>query len=91
MSEKVLKIGLGDALSRMLKVEMDRRARVLPPKDSMNEVSMIVEALNAHSLTLSLSCESEPGVEGVEVFKKSIQTSCCRIDRGTKTVNGSRS
>lgn len=81
MSRKELTMGLGEALSRMMKVEMNRRARVAPAEESLKEFDMIVEALNAHRLTFEVDCEREPGVTGVEVFKRSAQTSCCRLNK----------
>lgn len=89
MSSREVTMGLGEALSRMMKVEMNRRARVMPAGESLREFEMIVEALNAHQVTFSLECDGEPGVSGVEVFKRSAQTSCCRINRGS-TPSGSR-
>ena len=96
MQNKQLMIGLGDALNRMLRVELDRRARIASPKEAVDEVSMIVQALNAHEIPLSLSCEIDPGTSGVGVFQKSVQTSCCRIDSGNQVhtsapLSGSRS
>ncbi len=94
--KKHLKIGLGDALNRMLNVELDRRNRMASPSESISEVAMIVQALNVHQINLDLSCDSDPQVEGVGVFQKSVQTSCCRIDGGrahasARASNGSRS
>lgn len=80
MQSKELTMGLGEALSRMMSVEMNRRSRVAPAEESLREFRMIVEALNAHRLTFEVDCESEPGVDGIEVFQRSAQTSCCRIN-----------
>lgn len=96
MQEKHVKIGLGDALNRMLNVELDRRNRMASPSESISEVKMIVEALNAHKINLNLSCDSDPQVEGISVFQKSVQTSCCRIGGGqvhasAQPLSGSRS
>lgn len=95
MQDKQLTIGLGDALSRMLRVELDRRARMVSPAEAIEEVKMIIQALNAHEIPLSLSCEIDPG-EGVGVFQRSVETSCCRINGGGRVhtsapLSGSRS
>ena len=78
---KEVTIGLGEALSRMKKVEMNRRSRIAPAQESLLEFDMIVQALNAHRLTFEVDCEKDPGVTGVDVFKRSAQTSCCRISK----------
>jgi len=95
MKNKQLTIGLGDALSRILNVELDRRARMRSPTESIEEVKMIVEALNVHEIPLNMSCEIDPG-EGVGVFETSVKTSCCRINNGGRVhtsapIGGSRS
>lgn len=87
-SRKMLTMGLGEALSRMMRVEMNRRARMAPVEESLKEFDMIVEALNTHLLTFEVDCESEPGVSGVEVFQRSAKTSCCRLNAPRK--GGSR-
>lgn len=89
MSEQQLSMGLGEAISRMLNVEMNRRARLVPTAESLKEYNMIVEALNAHKITFTMSCESDPQVTGVEIFERSAHTSCCRI--GGTSSGGSRS
>ena len=85
MQDKQMMIGLGDALKRMLKVELDRRHKRQSPTESIEEVRMITEALNAHQIPLEMSCTIDPGVEGVLVFQKSVQTSCCRINSGSSS------
>lgn len=94
MQDKQLKIGLGDALNRMLRVELDRRSRMASPAEAIQEVKMIIEALNAHEIPLSLSCSIDPKENGVGIFQKSVQTSCCRINSPVHTsapLSGSRS
>lgn len=89
MSEQQLSMGLGEAISRMLSVELNRRARLTPTAESLKEYDMIVKALNAHQITFTMSCDSDPQVAGVEIFKRSAQTSCCRL--GGASSGGSRS
>lgn len=86
MSEQQLTMGLGEALSRMMRVEMNRRARLSQPEESLKEFQMIVEALNVHQLTFTLQCDSDPGASGIDVFQKSAKTSCCRI--GSRSPRG---
>ena len=75
-------MGLGEALSRMMQVELNRRSRIAPAGESMREFQMIIDALNVHQLTFNVDCNEGAGAPGIDVFKRSAQTSCCRINTG---------
>jgi hypothetical protein len=75
-------MGLGEALSRMMQVELNRRSRIAPAGESMREFQMIIDALNVHQLTFNVDCNEDAGAPGIDVFKRSAQTSCCRINTG---------
>jgi hypothetical protein len=79
-SSREITMGLGEALSRMMQVEMNRRSRIAPVGESLREFNMIIEALNVHQLTFNVDCSTDTGEMGIDVFKRSAQTSCCRIN-----------
>lgn len=91
-SSREITMGLGEALSRMMQVEMNRRSKIAPAGESIREFQMIIEALNAHQLTFNVDCNDDVNMAGIDVFKRSAQTSCCRINPGAhaRARGGSR-
>jgi hypothetical protein len=77
---KALQMGLGEAIQRLMRVEVllqQGLARV--PESSKAERQLILDALNTSKLDLGFDCDDDGVPETVEIFKKSAETSCCRI------------
>lgn len=77
---KALQMGLGEAIQRLMRVEVllqQGLARV--PESSKAERQLILDALNTSKLDLGFDCDDDGVPESVEIFKKSAETSCCRI------------
>jgi len=82
MSEQHLAIGLGDAIKRLIRVEMMRGAGVSShPGHTKSEIELIVQALNTQILRLGMDCDTDSPVQGVEALTHSAATSCCRLIR----------
>ena len=80
MAKDMVKMGLGDALERLLKMFHNYSRGVATPED-IREKDMILEALNTLELDLGFDCDGDgvPDVPVKRLFKESIETSCCRI------------
>lgn len=77
---KALQMGLGEAIQRLMRVEVllqQGLARV--PESSKAERQLILDALNTSKLDLGFDCDDDGVPDTVEIFKKSAETSCCRI------------
>ncbi|MBL96770.1 MAG: hypothetical protein CMF52_03055 [Legionellales bacterium] len=76
--EKQIKMGLGEAVRRLLDLEIQyrqgRRTEALTA-----ERLLVLEALNRVELDLGFDCNDDGVPDTVEIFKKSASTSCCRI------------
>jgi len=78
--EKFVKLGLGDAILRLIRVETMRTLGISAiPEALVVEEEMIVEALNQIELALGFDCNDDGVPDTVEIFERSAQTSCCRI------------
>ena len=78
--QKKLKMGLGEAMQRLMRVELMRQngySKV--PEQLAAERDMIVSALNTHQLDLGFDCNADGVTDTVDIFKQSAETSCCRI------------
>lgn len=81
-SDLPLKIGLGEAIQRLIAVER-RYAHMHSqfPEELLAERNMIMHALNQFTVDLNMSCEIDLGevMQDVHIFEQSVKTSCCRL------------
>lgn len=97
--EARVQMGLGEAIQRLVHVEI-LYARGLPASQALlDERALIVDALNKqYSLDLGFDCDTDitPETEvptNVEIFAKSVETACCRLvdaPKPAKTRGSSR-
>lgn len=78
--QKTLQMGLGEAIQRLMRVELLRQNGYSKVPDQLvAERDMIVAALNTHQLDLGFDCDADGAPDDVSIFAKSAETSCCRI------------
>ena len=78
--EKVVKIGLGEAVSRLLKLELTRRSGLHPmPEIAKKERDLLFDALNEIKIDLGFDCDGDGTPDTVEIFEQSAKDDCCRI------------
>ena len=76
---KKVELGLGEAVRRLLSLELRvTRGLSLGPEDRA-EREMLLGALNAIKLDLGFDCNNDGVPDTVEIFKQSVDTSCCRL------------
>lgn len=76
--EKQLKMGLGEAVRRLLHLEV-RFRQGSRSEELTTERLLILEALNRVEIDLGFDCDEDGVPDTVEIFKKTASTSCCRI------------
>lgn len=73
-------LGIGDAILRLIKVEMARSNGMYPTGIAAREIELIVQALNQqYQLDLGMDCNRDGVPDSIQAFTESAQTSCCRI------------
>ena len=86
MYNKEVKIGLGEAVSRLLKLELTRiNGLHKMPHLAIKEREMLFQALNEIKIDLGFDCDGDGIPDTVEIFEQSANTSCCRIANLTET------
>ena len=93
-AEKKLNVhlGLGEAIRRLMRVEMMHSTGAFTNSPLLDESKLIVEALNLqYQLDLGFDCNMDGVPDTIDVFAKSAETACCRIvtDNKPKKVRGS--
>lgn len=80
MINKEVKIGLGEAVSRLLRLELLRNNGLHQmPEVAKKERDMLFQALNEVKIDLGFDCDGDGVPDTVEIFEQSANTSCCRI------------
>jgi hypothetical protein len=85
-------LGLGEAIRRLIRIEMMYATGAYPDVALIEESKLIVEAFNLqYQLDLGFDCNMDGIPDTIEVFAKSAETACCRIvpDAKPKKVRGS--
>ena len=84
-------LGLGEAIRRLIRVEMMYTRGLSPGKELLEESGLIVEALNLeYQLDLGFDCNDDNVPDSIDIFAKSAETACCRIvEDKPKKVRGS--
>jgi len=81
-------MGLGDAVLRLIHVEIAASNGTYPVGIAKKERDLIVQALNQqYQLDLGMDCDRDGVPDSIQAFTESAQTSCCRIqssDEGGK-------
>lgn len=77
--QKTLQMGLGEAIQRLLRVELFIQKGIGMSESLRAERDMILAALNTHKLDLGFDCNMDGVPDDVSIFAKSVETSCCRI------------
>lgn len=78
--QKTLQMGLGEAIQRLMRVELYIQAGLTSMPDAMRaERQMIIDALNTLKLDLGFDCNQDGVPDTVDIFQKAAETSCCRI------------
>lgn len=93
--QKSVHIGLGEAISRFIRVKSMIAMGVYPDESLVEETKLIEEALNQqYQLDLGFDCNMDDVPDTVAIFAASAETSCCRIlpldERPKKTRGSSR-
>lgn len=77
-AEKFIKVGLGEALRRLLDLEIRMRHGV-STEHLTRERDLILTALNKVELNLGFDCDGDGLPESIALFKETSETSCCRL------------
>jgi hypothetical protein len=78
--EKIIRIGLGEAVSRLMRLELTRANGLHPvPSEAIAEREMLFLALNEIKIDLGFDCNNDGIPDSVEIFKESVKSSCCRL------------
>lgn len=75
---KYLHMGLGEAIRRLLDVEIQYR-HGQRGETLVKERNLILSALNRVELQIGFDCNSDGTPDTVEIFQQAAETSCCRI------------
>ena len=78
--QRNIHLGLGEAIRRLIRVEMMYARGLTADKTLLEESHLITEALNQqYQLDLGFDCNGDGIPDSVDIFTKSAETACCRL------------
>jgi len=78
--QKVVRVGLGEAIQRLIHVELSyRQGHALNDEAALEERRLLFEALNQYELDLGFDCNEDGTPDTVAILQQTAETSCCRI------------
>ena len=87
-SNTQVKIGLGEAVSRLLKIELLKQNKLYEVPDNLiRERELIYKALDEVKIDLFFDCDGDGIPDTVEIFEKSAKDSCCKIIKNDKNIS----
>lgn len=85
--EHKLKMGLGEAIQRLIHVEVAYANSLDVAEHLIAEREMLTTALNQYDLDLGFDCNVDDVAEDVNIFRESASTGCCRINASGSRAN----
>jgi hypothetical protein len=77
---KQIKVGLGDALQRLLAVEMRlMNGFTHIEEQDLAQRQLILDSLNLTQLDLGFDCDNDGVPDNMDIFEQAAATSCCRV------------
>jgi hypothetical protein len=79
MSDKIIKLGLGEAVQRLIRVELAAAMGVRLMPEALAEANMLRDTLNQYDLEIAFDCNDDGVPDTVEIYQQAAETSCCRL------------
>jgi len=76
--QKIMTMGLGDALGRLIRVH-NRITAGIATSVEKEERELILQALNSVKLSIGFDCDMDGVPDTVEIFTHTAMNSCCRL------------
>ena len=90
-SNTQIKVGLGEAISRLLKIELLKQNKLYEiPDDLIRERELIYSALDEVKIDLFFDCDGDGIPDTIEIFERSTKDSCCKIIKSDKKSSKKR-
>jgi hypothetical protein len=79
MSDKIVKLGLGEAVQRLIRVEVAHALGYQVRDVALSEAKMLRETLDQYDLEVAWDCNLDEVPDTVDIYAQAADTSCCRI------------
>jgi hypothetical protein len=79
MSDKIVTLGLGEAVQRLIRVEVAHAMGLRVREDALAEARMLRETMDQYDLQVAFDCNIDGVPDTVDIYQQAADTSCCRI------------
>jgi hypothetical protein len=81
---KELKMGLGEAMTRIDKLGSKKDRGIATPEER-EEYSLLMSALNHIQIEIGFDCDNDGVPDTIDIFNQTASTSCCRLLPSSQT------
>lgn len=79
MADRIMRLGLGEAVQRLIRVEVTHAMGLRVKSEALAEAKMLRETLDQYDLEVAWDCNVDGIPDTVDIYQKAADTSCCRI------------
>jgi hypothetical protein len=79
VADRIIKLGLGEAVQRLIRVEVMHALGLRVRDEAMAEASLLRETLDQYDLEVAFDCDTDGVPDTVDIYKQAADTSCCRL------------
>ena len=79
MADRYVKLGLGEAVQRLIRVEVSAALGIRLPAEAMVEAELLRKTLDQYDLEVAWDCNDDGVPDTVEIYEQAASTSCCRL------------
>jgi hypothetical protein len=87
MADQYVHLGLGQAVQRLIRVELSMAAGIRLPAEALAEAEMLRKTLDQYDLEIAFDCNQDGVPDTIEIYQKAADTSCCRLIEPDKVMS----
>jgi hypothetical protein len=87
MADRYVKLGLGEAVQRLIRVEVSAALGIRVMPEAMVEADLLRKTLDQYDLEVAFDCNEDGVPDTVEIYEQAATTSCCRLVEPDKVMS----
>ena len=87
MADRYVRLGLGEAVQRLIQVEVAAALGIRVMPEAMVEAELLRKTLDQYDLEVAWDCDGDGAPDTVEIYEQAATTSCCRLVEPDKVMS----
>jgi hypothetical protein len=87
MGDRIVKLGLGQAVQRLIRVEVSAALGIRVASEALAEAELLRKTLDQYDLEVAWDCNDDGVPDTVEIYEQAASTNCCRLVEPDKVMS----